>query len=441
MNGAVDPSFDAGPLDPDSVRVHKISTILVQPNGRIVVGGSFWQFGPNIAANILRLMPGGTVDFSFDTGWGLDSGWPDSGEVTDLLLQPDGRILVCGAFTYYNNDHLVMDGIVRDDLARLNTDGSLDTSYTSGGSGIRTMMRRLSGEVIIGGQFTEVNGVPMEELARLLPNGDIDPTFDPGTGVDNGLPTTINALALQPNGDIIIGGDFNNYNGAQCSSIARVLGSPAGCQPTQLTDTPDPVVSCGATQLDFTGGSIIAANTVPGANKYQFLFTNVTGQPAYARSIAFATPVFILTKWYTMPLKAGRTYNVFVRASFDGGTTYCAYGPSCTVKMSWTPFAPGQGPRSVEATSAEVPQQLLYPNPTNGDNLHIGLSGADPEVTTATLDITDIFGKRVMSTVLPIHNGELDVVLSLDIDLPNGLYIATLTAGGDTFNQRFLLDR
>ncbi|MBK9193681.1 MAG: T9SS type A sorting domain-containing protein [Flavobacteriales bacterium] len=109
--------------------------------------------------------------------------------------------------------------------------------------------------------------------------------------------------------------------------------------------------------------------------------------------------------------------------------------------MSWFPLVPGQQPRSAEDTWADTPELLLYPNPTNGDNLRIGLSGLDPELTTVSLDISDLFGKRVMSSTLPINDGEVDAVLSLTGDLSSGLYIATITAGGATFNQRFVLDR
>ncbi|MBK6754380.1 MAG: T9SS type A sorting domain-containing protein [Flavobacteriales bacterium] len=61
---------------------------------------------------------------------------------------------------------------------------------------------------------------------------------------------------------------------------------------------------------------------------------------------------------------------------------------------------------------------LLYPNPTNGDQVRIQLSGIDPEITTATLDITDLFGKRVMSTTLPLNDGALNTSLALPVLWP-----------------------
>ena len=247
---------------------------------------------------------------------------------------------------------------------------------------------------------------------------DTDPVVYPGALCDDGDAGTVN--------DAIT-------NNCICQGI--------GCLPTQLTTTANPVVSCGAVNLKLNGTSTIAANEVPGANKYQFRFTNIVGQPAYVRNISWPSRSFTLTKWLTNPLKAGRTYNVVVRASFDNGGTWCDYGPSCTVKVSWTPLVPGMEARDMELAWQDVAELLVYPNPTNGDQVRIDLSGADPELTTATLDLTDLFGKRVMTTTLPLQDGELNTVLSLASDLSAGMYLLTINAGEQVFNERLVVTR
>jgi hypothetical protein len=214
-----------------------------------------------------------------------------------------------------------------------------------------------------------------------------------------------------------------------------------GCIPTQLTTTADPVISCGATNLKLNGTSTISATEVPGANKYQFRFTNSPGQPAYSRNIAWPTRSFTLTKWYTNPLKAGRTYNVVVRASFDNGATWCDWGPSCTVKVSWAPMTPATEPRYMDAVWTGAPELTLFPNPTNGDELNITLIDMDPELTSVSLDITDLFGKQVMSTTLPLQDGDMNTVVSLSHDLSVGLYFLTITAGEQVFNERLMIAR
>src|SRR5262249_1632536 len=62
------------------------------------------------------------------------------------------------------------------------------------------------------------NGTPRINVARLTTNGVVDPTFNPGIGTDG----PIRAVALQPDGKILIGGDFNSYNGTNVNFLARL---------------------------------------------------------------------------------------------------------------------------------------------------------------------------------------------------------------------------
>ena len=211
------------------------------------------------------------------------------------------------------------------------------------------------GQILVGGDFAEFQGLSRSGLVQVNTYGYADPEFDQGTGFD----AAVNVLLALPNGDLLVGGAFTSYDGIACGHITRLRTPGPLCLPSQLTTTADPVISCGAVNLKFNGTSTIAATEVPGANKYQFRFTNTPGQPAYARTIAFPTRSFTLTPWYTKPLKAGRTYNVQVHASFDNGATWCDYGPSCTVKISWTPLAPFAEPRGYEAAHTEEPTELL----------------------------------------------------------------------------------
>jgi hypothetical protein len=132
---------------------------------------------------------------------------------------------------------------------------------------------------------------------------------------------------------------------------------------------------------------------------------------------------------------------VVVRASFDNGATWCDWGPSCTVKVSWTPMTPATEPRDMDAVWTGAPELSLYPNPTNGDELNINLSDMDPELTSVSLDITDLFGKRVMTSTLAVQDGGLNTVLPFERELADGLYIVTITAGEQTFNERLVIAR
>ena len=465
-DGSRDASFDVG-AGPDG----SVLGITLQPDGRILIAGNFGSVDGTMTGSVARLDPDGSLDPSFQL---FDPQF--FGTAYSLALQPDGKILVgnTGPFARLNSDGsldatfpseepdgwvtnmaLQADGKVviagffgavgstpRSRIARLNTDGTNDPTFDPG-TGINSnydvmpVVLQPDGKVLVGGAFSTFNDIPRNGMVRINANGSLDPSFDPGSG----FPGYVYAMALQPDGKLVAVGGFTSFDGVGRNHIARLLGDANTCIPSQLTTTANPVVSCGALNLKLNGTSTIAATEVPGANKYQFRFTNITGQPAYSRNISFPTRSFTLTKWYALPLKAGRTYNVAVRASFDNGASWCDYGPSCTVKVSWTPLEPGMEPRDFEVASQDVAELLIYPNPTNGDQLRIDLRGADPELTTATLDLTDLFGKRVMTATLPLQDGELNTVLSLGSDLSAGMYLVTVTAGEQVFNERLVIAR
>src|SRR5438093_1602800 len=103
--------------------------------------------------------------------------------------------------------------------ARLNTDGSLDNSYTPAIDNIAvTLASQPDGKLLVGGAFTAVNGVSRNSISRLNDDGSLDPTFNPGAGPNKG----VSVIALQSDGRILIGGTFATFNGI---SRARAAGS------------------------------------------------------------------------------------------------------------------------------------------------------------------------------------------------------------------------
>ncbi len=99
--------------------------------------------------------------------------------------------------------------------------GSLDLTFDPGTGAdgeIRALAIQPDGKIIIAGRFITFNGTGRNYIARVNPDGSLDTGFDPGTGADN----FINACVLQPDGKIIIVGDFVNYNGTGRNHIARL---------------------------------------------------------------------------------------------------------------------------------------------------------------------------------------------------------------------------
>lgn len=161
----------------------------------------------------------GDLDRSFNYGRGSNYQFDFAAGANDAIftvgLQEDGKVLILGRFTSYN-------GINRYRIARLNSDGSLDSSFNPGtgpDADIRSIVQQPDGKLLIGGYFSNYNGISRNCIARLNADGSLDNSFNPGTGIDNGF---IYTISLQPDGKIIIGGGFNNYNGVFRKNIARL---------------------------------------------------------------------------------------------------------------------------------------------------------------------------------------------------------------------------
>jgi uncharacterized delta-60 repeat protein len=156
------------------------------------------------------------VDQTFNPGSGAN------GLVESTLVQPDGKILICGNFTSINDSGQAY-------IARLNPNGSLDTSFhAETGYWVRHMALQSDGKIIIGGFFTTVQGVPRNRIARLNVDGSLDTSFDPGSGCNLKIVPPdpwepfVFAVAVQPDGKILIAGNFVTYNGVTNTGIVRV---------------------------------------------------------------------------------------------------------------------------------------------------------------------------------------------------------------------------
>lgn len=202
-DGALDTSFVIGTGFNNGVK-----TIAVQPDGKIVVGGSFTNYNGTSQNRISRLNTDGSLDTSFNIGTGF------ADNVKTIVIQVDGKILVGGEFQRYNN------GPFRNGIVRLNTDGSQDISFGSvfGGfnGAVKTIALQADGKILIGGRLSLPNGTKWGIL-RLNTDGSLN-TF--GTGA-SGFDGSVNAIIIQTDGKIIVGGSLNKYNGSFGNDIMR----------------------------------------------------------------------------------------------------------------------------------------------------------------------------------------------------------------------------
>ncbi len=183
------------------------------PNAPIYIGGVFTKVNSVSRVNIASVEPDGMLDIMFDPGTGASTG----GGVNALAIDSEGRILLAGAFTKYN-------GIARAHIARASTSGALDLPFSRGvdGGNINALALQPDGKIVIAGDFTNQFAMFANSIATLnAENGDLDATFNRGSGA--GAP--INALALQGDGKVVVGGAFVSYNGVGRNRIARIYNS------------------------------------------------------------------------------------------------------------------------------------------------------------------------------------------------------------------------
>ncbi|HMU14172.1 MAG: T9SS type A sorting domain-containing protein [Bacteroidetes bacterium] len=209
--GSLDASFN--PTDPSGGASHGLNggcqALVVQPDGGILVGGSFTMVNGVERPHIARLNPNGSLDPSFAPGYGAND------NVTAIALQSDGKILIGGAFTYYN-------GIWCNHLVRLHADGSVDSSFNTGlgfDGNVYALLVQPDNKILVGGDYFHLDNQVAQGLVRLETNGARDTGFDAG-----GVPI-VYALALRPNGRIIVGGNFSFVQGVERRCIAALLPS------------------------------------------------------------------------------------------------------------------------------------------------------------------------------------------------------------------------
>lgn len=238
-NGTTDATFNAGGMGANGF----VAAVVVQPDGKILVGGGFNSFNGQPRALVLRLNANGTLDptFAFSTVA------PDLRQVASLALQADGKIIVGGGQSL---------ATASPGLLRLNTDGSVDNTFNVGqgpNGFVRTVLVQADGKIVAGGSFAQFDGQPAGGLVRLNANGSVDASFGIGTGIAN--TGTVSSLAQQADGNLLVGGSFAQFNGQPASRLVRLL--PSG--------TTDPAFVAG-NGANAGGGTVYSILVQPGGN-------------------------------------------------------------------------------------------------------------------------------------------------------------------------------
>ncbi|HEX5472413.1 MAG TPA: delta-60 repeat domain-containing protein [Lacipirellulaceae bacterium] len=218
------------------------------------------------------------ADGSFDNSFSFSRDYAGIGAVVG---NPDGKLIVGGAgkVIYGVSDPPAHS---TSDILRLNLDGSIDPTFeptqTTDGAEVRGIALDPNGNILIAGLFTAVNQITTHGIVRLLPNGGIDPDFNPVSmtcpihpfGADHGCGLWADPV-VDADGKIIIGGDFIAVNGAARTCVARLnpdgtldqTFNPSGFTPFGLSSgTPRPIRGI-AIQSD---GKIVIGGRFEGGN-------------------------------------------------------------------------------------------------------------------------------------------------------------------------------
>jgi uncharacterized delta-60 repeat protein len=222
-DGTLDTGFNTGGTIGADGGVYAVA---VQSDGKIIIGGFFTTARGTTQNRIARLNTDGTLDTGFNTGGTIGV----SAFVSAIAIQSDGKIIIGGFFT-------TARGTTQNYIARLNTDGTLDTGFNTGGtigvdSEVRAVAVQSDGKIIIGGTFITARGTTQNYIARLNTDGTLDTGFN--TGGTIGVSATVRAVAVQPNGKIIIGGFFTTARGITQNRIARLF-----AESWRITETSD----------------------------------------------------------------------------------------------------------------------------------------------------------------------------------------------------------
>ena len=470
-HGAVDTSFQVTDCNATT-----ILSFAPRPDGRVVVGGSFHQ----PFRRIMRITGEGALDPVFDPGEGVQglTGW-----ISSIAVQPDGRLIVAGGLSGF-------DGATHSGILRLLPDGAVDTTFIGTGveslgygAEVRAVALQADGRILIGGGFATVNGQSSRSIARLLPDGTLDPSFQPGTGFDApGNPNDpfrsyVHAMALQPDGRILVGGNFDSYDGQPCHHLARLMpdgsfdasfvtgtgcdapvntlalvggmvvagggfasydGEPRAyimrlrameCTSLSLMDS-GALASCGLEEVQLDGTTTLHAEPWPDADEYAFTFIDHDSAAAAPVTLFSAQPLLVLDAQVGGWLQPGRTYIVRVQAFADGIAVTCVGDSSCTLAL-----APVSG-LSVAPGPVHDADLRAWPVPATGEVLQLQWASTAGAVD---LNVIDPSGRSVHRERLVAGGSEH--VLHLDRAWANGPYVLHLRTAGGVVTRRVVLQR
>lgn len=434
QDGSLDTTFDVG-LGANA----NIETTALQPDGKILIGGAFSSYDGITQNRIARLNSDGSLDTSFNAG-----GIGANNSVLSIIIQPDGKILVCGAFEFYNN-------IPVSKIIRLNTDGSLDSSFnnsTIASNYIYNMDLQSDGKILIATQYNNIS----RRIERLNSDGTLDASFNLGIGTNMDIIT----IATLSDGKILIGGNFTSYNSVNTGRIAKLnsdgtldvsfnTGIGFNGNVLKMVVQSDNKILVGGYFSNYNGATVNNFTRINSDGSMDSSFNTGTGTSNYVLSIAIQSDNKILIGggfyvYNGMPItqlarinQDGSLDSSFSPGSGPSGPVFSILIPSnekAIVAGNFTSYNGSDKKRIARILANSTPLSTddpkmttlkYYPNPIE-NTLHI-----ESQHQINTLTMTNLLGQKLLT--LNGNNNNIEVQVA---QLPAGVYIVNVVLDGKT---------
>jgi uncharacterized delta-60 repeat protein len=206
IDGTIDDSFNRNISTALSGLFSNTKILYETGSQKLYMIGNFTSYQSHAIPRILKIDALGNLDTAFNYGSGI------SGTPQDMIFSGNSLIIV-GAITSYQ-------GSSASGIFKINLNGTRDTTFATGtfvGNSTCVAMQA-DGKIIVGGQFTQYAGNSRNRIVRINRNGSIDTSFVIGTGFNS----NVNALKIQSDGKIIVGGQFTTYSGVTANGIVRL---------------------------------------------------------------------------------------------------------------------------------------------------------------------------------------------------------------------------
>ncbi|MGK4566889.1 hypothetical protein [Flavobacterium sp. 3HN19-14] len=238
---------------------NQVLAVAEQPDGKVLIGGGFYNFNELESPKVVRVNPDGTIDTTFHSTITKEY----FTRVTNILVLADGRIVITGQFESGNESYRILDtfgnvlnpgtlivgnlcnaallqadgkillsgehnenGYITKGITRLNNDGTLDTTFPTIGQNvgsaqayqIRGFAQQSDGKVIVVGEFSSYRGAIVKNMFRMNTNGTLDTTFNNQSNIND----EIHCVKVLPDDSILIGGDFYQFGGVTRNHFAKL---------------------------------------------------------------------------------------------------------------------------------------------------------------------------------------------------------------------------